>query len=180
MLDRSYASTLKAEYDIGLNAAQNIPPGRYTEINVNLQSTDPYDVQKYYQLKGIPIPVGEARGGTQTVPATVRDVDTGEVYEIMGNQTILVDHTQTDKTVEANVQGMLYVHKQLQKQSVKEPYNRDREFLGRSPDSPIVLPPGGDMELIKDDPGIYYKDQRSGKTVSGSVLHELFRKQNKK
>ena len=177
MLDQSFPMTLKAEYDMLTNAASGVKPGRKTEVNLNLQSTDPYQIQRYFQVKGIPLPLGDPRGSTQIVPATLRDVDTGETYEVLGNQTMLVDHTQLDKTVEANVPGMLYVHKKLQDQSSKDPYSREREFPGRSPENPIILPPNGDMSLVQDDPGIYYAKVKGGKTVAGSTLHELDKKQ---
>jgi hypothetical protein len=171
--DEAYPTTLKSEYDIGLGANSQVRPDRYTEVNMSLQSTEPYQVQKYYQMKGIPIPVGDPRGSTQPVPAVVRDVDTGVTYDIMGNQTILVEHEQLDKAVEANFPGMDYVHRELQ----KDPY--PHSTTGNLPtghkDNPIKYTPGTTLDKIKNDPNVWYVNV-GGKKTSGADLYNIVNK----
>ena len=174
--DQSFQMVPKAEYDIGNESAKNIPPARYAEINVDLKSTTPYDAQHFSSVKGVPIVVGDPKGMTQTEEAALTDVDTGEVYKIMGNQTMLVPSNQLDRTIEANYPGMDYVHKALDEQSGMYPYSRDREFAGRSIDKPIVLPEGADLSIVRDDPGIFYRNSK-GKVASGAAIHDIVRKQ---
>jgi hypothetical protein len=172
--DQSFPMIPKAEYDIGLEASKGIPPDRYNEINVNFQSTDLYEAQRYYQIHGVPMPVGDPKGTTQTLEAALTDVDTGEVYKILGNQTMLVKADQLNKTIEANYPGMDYVHRKLDEQSKNYPYSRNREFLGRSPEAAIEIPQNADISFI--NPNFYYKN-KAGKVVIGSTLIELAAKQ---
>jgi len=181
--DQSFDMTPKAEYDIGSQvgyagdkkATQYLPPSRYDEVNVNLQSTAPYEAQKQMKINNIMVPIGDPKGSIQPIEASLTDVDTGEVYKIMGNQTMLVPSNQLDRTVEANYPGMLYVHKALQNQSKYDPYSRGRELAGSSPEHPIILPAGSDMSKVQNDQGVYYQDV-NGNVGTGATLHEKFNK----
>lgn len=171
--DQAYPMMPKAEYDIGLGAHPQIKPDRYDEINMHLQSTEPYQVQRYYQMKGIPIPVGDPKGSIQPVPALLRDVVTGMTYDVMGDQTILVDHTQLDKTVESEYPGMLYVHKKLQEQAY--PHSEKGNIPTGSKENPIKYLPGTDISKIKNDPNIWYINS-NGKIATGAQLYNLVNK----
>jgi hypothetical protein len=169
--DQSFPMTLKAEYNTG-SEDKNLPAGRKTEVNVDFQSTAPYEAQKTMKMNNIMVPVGDPRGQTQITEASLTDMDTGQVIKLMGNQTMLVPSEQLNKTVEANFPGMAYVHQKLQGQLQQR---QNYTGMGESPDTPIDIPTGADMSFVKDDPNIYYRN-KSGKIVNGATLYDLIRK----
>jgi hypothetical protein len=127
------------------------------------------------KMNNIMVPVGDPRGQTQTTEASLTDMDTGEVYKVMGNQTVLIQSNQLDKTIEANFPGMDYVHKRLDVQSSTYPYARNREIPGRSPATALDIPAMSDITFIKDDPGVYYRSS-NGNVASGAAIHSLYKK----
>ena len=169
--NQSFPMTLKAEYNTGAED-KNLPTGRKTEVDINFQSTAPYEYQKTVKAGNVNVPIGDPKGQTQTVEATLRDMDTGQELKLMGNQTMLVPAEQLNKTVEANYPGMAYVHQKLEGQlQQRQAYSG----MGESVDTPIDIPKGADMSFVKDDPNTYYRN-KNGKVVDGATLYDLIRK----
>ena len=175
--DQAMPSTVQSECNINDNPS--MLPGRYDIVNVNAEQTTAYQQQQYRNISGVPIPVGTAKGEKQVQEATLTDLDTGQQYKMMGNQTLIVDNKYLKSNIQADYPGMSYVYNQLDKQA-EDRKNYSDVGRGSSSDKPIMLQDGADMSSIKDDNTWY---TYHGKTNMGSVWHEHYRnslQENKK
>jgi hypothetical protein len=188
-LPDSYNMIPTAEYDLTDGKAP-VVRGRYIEGTVNFQSTESYqpEILRTAQKGGkiTPYSLGEGKASTQVKPVQAVD-ESGQIVELIGNTTILTPFELMRGQIEANIEHMDYVHKELEKRNLPFADRREytnaldpgytggkKESIGAGTGLPttdaIEVPDDADLSFFKNDPNVLYN--YGGKILSGAYIHQ--------